>query len=61
LLKRKSKGELAAKRVAIGTNVTQDRETLVLTQYPGDFVELGISHENFVAAALKAVFYDVNN
>ena len=41
--------------------MTQDRETLVLAQYPGDFLELGISHENFVATALWAVFDNVNN
>src|SRR5206468_2564210 len=61
LLKRKGKGELAAKCVAIGTDMTQDRETLVLAQHPADFLELGICHRTFVATLLWAVFENVDN
>jgi hypothetical protein len=39
LLKRKREGKLTAKRISVRPDVTQDREALVLAQYPADFLE----------------------
>jgi hypothetical protein len=39
LLKRQCKRELAAQRVAIGANVTQDREALMIAQNLANFIK----------------------
>jgi hypothetical protein len=49
-LKRKRERKLAAQRIAVRTNVSQDGEPPMLAQYLANFLELRSAH--FVAAAL---------
>ena len=41
LFKRKREGKLTAKCISIRADMTQDRESLMLPQYPANFLELG--------------------